>query len=940
MLREIRHALGLVLLVGLYSHAQSTTHGASSDADTIPSISTKIVTGISSVPIQTNGTCLSRTVNYITHTLPQQCLRTDRAAPSVTQNAGSPDLSHATHTPGPGPSDSGLLPLQELSTASSVANTTSIQVVVATPSAEPSITGHSVDNASEVGSIVLADGESDAESPLDNAKFLSFEEWKKQNLAKAGQSPENVGQDRSQMMAAERRRPGINNALEGLGEEHEIDLDFSGFGGVPPPSIPNAGESFTSPDGAEPSTSGPGSLTGRSKDAGKTCKERTNYASFDCAATVLKTNTECKSASSVLVEHKDSYMLNICSAKNKFFIVELCNDILVDTIVLANYEFFSSSFRHFRVSVTDRYPVKLDKWRNLGTFEAHNTREVQAFLVKEPLIWARYLRIESLSHYGNEYYCPISLLRVHGTTMMQEFRNQEELAQGEMTDEDLILEDEVMPVAPIPQEPVSATDETGKSTVQCITELSTTELPASLDNSIDVPSTPSTQPSASTSLLAPAGINTSTTSIDVLSNVTTISSSPTSTSTVSSASIPSSPAIERHEHHAGETDQVPPSSDTFKNPVDSATSTVSQQPIISAALGLLNVTSNSTSNSIDPPGTASSSPSTAVSPDTQQNISTVVESSDKSATSATTNSSTASATLQNTASMASSTPPLPQPSTQESFFKSIHKRLQQLESNSTLSLQYIEEQSRILRDAFGKVEKRQLASTASFLFNLNSTVMTELHGFRQAYDQLWQSTVIELDSQREQSHRELLALSSRLTLVADELVWQKRMGIVQSTLLLLCLGLVLFARHGTGGAFELPLVQHMATKPAPRSTADWESEPNSPSPDDSRSPVSLFRRRILGAATPHAASGTRLHIRGGLDVQIEPPPSPDATSQRSASGDEGVHEDDVDVALETQSEPPTPNETYEIAKRPPSWPGESGEVVSSPLRQDPMIDDT
>jgi hypothetical protein len=34
----------------------------------------------------------------------------------------------------------------------------------------------------------------------------------------------------------------------------------------------------------------------------------------------------------------------------------------------------------------------------------------------------RYLRIEFLAHYGNEFYCPVTLLRVHGTTMMEEYK--------------------------------------------------------------------------------------------------------------------------------------------------------------------------------------------------------------------------------------------------------------------------------------------------------------------------------------------------------------------------------------------------------------------------------------------------------------------------------------------------------------------------------------
>ncbi len=37
--------------------------------------------------------------------------------------------------------------------------------------------------------------------------------------------------------------------------------------------------------------------------------------------------------------------------------------------------------RTFRVSVSDRYPVKSEKWKDLGIFEARNSREIQAFLI-------------------------------------------------------------------------------------------------------------------------------------------------------------------------------------------------------------------------------------------------------------------------------------------------------------------------------------------------------------------------------------------------------------------------------------------------------------------------------------------------------------------------------------------------------------------------------
>ena len=249
-----------------------------------------------------------------------------------------------------------------------------------------------------------------------------------------------------------------------------------------------------------------------------------------------------------------------------------------------------------------------------------------------------------------------------------------------------------------------------------------------------------------------------------------------------------------------------------------------------------------------------------------------------------------------------------------------------LESNSTLSLQYIEEQSRILRDAFHKVEKRQLTATTAFLSHINETVITELQGFRQAYDQLWQSTVIELEGQREQYQREMLALSTRLTLVADELVWQKRMGIVQSTLLLLCLALVLFARPGNG-YLEMPLVQQMMHKSQTALRSSYNSPPNSPSPA-SRSPVALFRRKVWRRSTePSDVAGdvadcadSRPQSKDGPELQVEPP-TPASNGAQSEAEDSDTM--DAIEMPEVKSGPSTPNGTREMMKRPPSWPDEN-----------------
>jgi len=566
---------------------------------------------------------------------------------------------------------------------------------------------------------------------------------------------------------------------------------------------------------------------------------------------------------------------------------------------------------------------------------------VQAFLIENPLIWARYLRIEFLTHYGSEYYCPLSLLRVHGTTMMEEFRHQEEMARGE-TDEEPALEPEVISTPAVEQEPLNSTDEAEKATLQAITRTDSDE-PSAVAEPM--------QASAATATGSDVLGNDSESRIDVndqARNVTVtlpqpampsfsdttsvLSSNPTSfeNPTTSSASATAGAFTSHKGSPSSLATLLEPENGTYVS-ASSSESAVTESTGNRTVLLPSIATSNSTSNA-----SSEQTLSTVLGVSSNASSTTSVSSSMKQAPSASSNGSSATLGNQTRSAMPSSTvPQQAQPSTQESFFKSMSKRLQQLESNSTLSLQYIEEQSRILRDAFQKVEKRQIGATATFLSHLNDTVMTELHGFRQAYDQLWQSTVIELEGQREQYQREMLALSTRLTLVADELVWQKRMGIVQSTLLLLCLSLVLFGRQANG-YLEVPLAQQLMLKSQAALRSGWESEPNSPSPT-SRSPVSLFRRKIWRSSTEPAGSngnitnatdsrpGTR---DGGVDVDLTPPTP--TTDEAQSEAEESDEDELFEEVLTTQSGPATPNGTGAGLKRPSNWP--EGGRARSPLR--------
>lgn len=244
-----------------------------------------------------------------------------------------------------------------------------------------------------------------------------------------------------------------------------------------------------------------------------------------------------------------------------------------------------------------------------------------------------------------------------------------------------------------------------------------------------------------------------------------------------------------------------------------------------------------------------------------------------------------------------------------------------------------------------KVEKRQLAKTEKFLDHLNSTVMHELQSFRTMYDQLWQSTVIELESMKERQKNEMGEIGSRLSLMADELVWQKRMAVVQSTLLLLCLGLVLFVRSGTlGSAADVPIVQQLGNKynslfePSPP-----RSPPESGIARRRRTFKNMWRSDTSIGPSDHQSDGQHLHsdadtdgARSPVEIQHSPPTptTPGALAESdlrngiaetSSPSDEAnmltptvSHDDQAKrlEVLETQSGPATPNGTRDSR---PSW---------------------
>jgi hypothetical protein len=268
----------------------------------------------------TAAICEFRTVNYITDSLPQLCLRSSWSANGTSVSTSTPSGEAAVTRVQLGESGSitSLAPTQQISQSnadqgslrdeSSISEEPTSTATTCLPTTSP----ENVDTSTDI-----ENGE------LNEASFLSFEEWKKQTLEKAGQPNSNIGNKRSSGGNEHKRRDseGIQNNLDSLGDEGEIDLDFGAFrNGDMGEETAQSSESNNN-EAQQDVQDHEGSR--QRKDAGKTCKERFSYASFDAGATILKTHPLAKNAKAVLIENKDSYMLSECAVENKFLIVEL-----------------------------------------------------------------------------------------------------------------------------------------------------------------------------------------------------------------------------------------------------------------------------------------------------------------------------------------------------------------------------------------------------------------------------------------------------------------------------------------------------------------------------------------------------------------------------------------------------------------------------------------
>ena len=190
--------------------------------------------------------------------------------------------------------------------------------------------------------------------PVDDDLLLSFEDWKAKQFSESNNSQKGGAPPNE---SAPSRVPDAESAAEHHTSAGHALLDVSdsaptaqGLDAPMPPPPPH----FRVP------------LT-----------DRFNYASLDCSARVHTAHRGAKSASSILSSKRDRYMLSPCAEAPQFVVVELCEDIRIDTVQLANYEFFSGVFKEFTVSVAKTYATDAEGWTVVGTYVGKNVRGVQ-----------------------------------------------------------------------------------------------------------------------------------------------------------------------------------------------------------------------------------------------------------------------------------------------------------------------------------------------------------------------------------------------------------------------------------------------------------------------------------------------------------------------------------------------------------------------------------
>jgi len=210
--------------------------------------------------------------------------------------------------------------------------------------------------------------------PVDDDLLLSFEDWKVKRLSESGHSQKNTGPLNA---PADSPADAVVHPTSAITTTTPNPSSSSSSSSSPAAASAAAVDAVDAQDTMDAVSTAP-LMTPASPHFRVPLTDRFNYASLDCSARVHTAHAAAKSAANILSSQRDRYMLSPCGAAPQFVVVELCEDIRIDTVQLANFEFFSGVFREFTVSVAKTYAATdAEGWTIVGTYVGKNVRGVQ-----------------------------------------------------------------------------------------------------------------------------------------------------------------------------------------------------------------------------------------------------------------------------------------------------------------------------------------------------------------------------------------------------------------------------------------------------------------------------------------------------------------------------------------------------------------------------------
>ncbi|GAC98009.1 hypothetical protein PHSY_005597 [Pseudozyma hubeiensis SY62] len=535
-------------------------------------------------------------------------------------------------------------------------------------------------------------------------------------------------------------------------------------------------------------------------------RHRWNFASLDCAAVVHRTNPEAKFASSILSEKKDRYMLSPCprpgrkqNGASQFVIVELCEEIKIDTLVLANYEFFSNMFKKFTVTAARQLTGRESDWTPLGAFRARNVRGQQVFRIPSAPrseAFFRYVRIDFLEHFGSEYYCPVSLLRVYGITEMEEYKRGFEEHSGEL-------------------DPASEIGEPGHESVDAadpslLTSADATPVEAPVAREANFPLDPPGLTSQDEDVwrkheqafqrkLQNQTVTHEAAEIDIGDTFVAQLDNASSQPTPSQLQVEQPGKLAIPHPHAQRDDGASSEAraeqcaleDDPKNQAQAHDFCIRPRAQTSPFYHVKHFRADA--KHTHPPLLDTTAKRTKGTDDQQAKSRPASDS--------------AESDVDRTRRVNTQRPGGSMPSQQanpgsESVYRAIHRRLNALESNATLSHSYIEHSGQMLREVFSRMERRQETRMSAMLRALNASNWHQIESLKRRQHVDLQRTIFEFDVHRQQADNERRALLREVQILAEEVLLEKRLSIAQLIMLL-----IVFVFVGlTRGSRTVPLL--------------------------------------------------------------------------------------------------------------------------------------